>query len=104
MQASSELKADAAWDSVSVNMCTEAFYNHEMDGWNINQGLFHFVVLCFLVVWFGFFYLINSRVQKRVTLLFETKDGKFMANLLNRLSIGVEQATLQECGELLLVQ
>lgn len=32
MQASSELNASSSWDSVSVNMCTEAFYNHNMDG------------------------------------------------------------------------
>lgn len=43
-------------------------------------------------------------MQKKVTLLLETKDVKFMAKpclcLMNRLSIGVEQANLQECGEL----
>lgn len=32
MQASSELHAKASWDSVSLNMCTEAFYNQKMDG------------------------------------------------------------------------
>lgn len=72
--------------------------------WNINQGLFHFVLLCFLVAWFGVFYLIDSREQKKVILFFETKDVKFMAKpyfcLLSRLSIRVGQARVQECGEL----
>lgn len=61
--------------------------------WNINQ---RFVLLCFALCffWFGlFFSLIDSRVQKKVTLLFATKDVKSMAKpylcLLKRLSMGV---------------
>lgn len=32
MQASSELNANASRDSVSANVCTEAFYNHKVYG------------------------------------------------------------------------
>lgn len=32
IQASSELNNNASWDTVSMNLCAEAFSNHKMDG------------------------------------------------------------------------
>lgn len=32
MQASSKLNNSASWDTVNMNLCTEAFSNHKMDG------------------------------------------------------------------------